>query len=86
MFSLAVAAGGVAGFLFCMAQLPMLVKAYRTKDLKSYSPSNLAIAAVGNFLYFPYVISLPFGPAFFIHLFMTAATWAMLIMWWLWRE
>jgi uncharacterized membrane protein len=79
-------AGLVAGALFVVAQAPMLIKAFRTKDLNSYSPTYILIAAVGNVIYWPYVISLPFGAAWFIHVFMSLSTWLMLFFWWKWRE
>ena len=79
-------AGLVAGVFFVVAQGPMLIKALRTKDLKSYSPAFLVIAAVGNILYWPYILTLPFGAAFFIHIFMSLSTWLMLFFWWKWRK
>ena len=40
----------------------MLVKAFRTRDLESYSLGNLLIANVGNGVHSIYVFSLPIGP------------------------
>lgn len=59
---LAVLAGTISTTLFAASQVPMLVQARRTKDLRSYSALNLMPANVGNAFHWRYVISLPFGP------------------------
>ena len=45
---LALLAGTVSTALFVTSYLPMLVKAFRTRDLSSYSRGNLVLANVGN--------------------------------------
>lgn len=46
--SITVLAGMVSTSLFVVSCLPMLVKAFRTRDLTSYSLGNLLLATVGN--------------------------------------
>ena len=60
---LPVAAGAVAAAVFAMSMLPMLVKAYRTKDVSSYSLGHIALGNLGNMLYTVYVLHLPVGRA-----------------------
>ena len=54
-----VVAGAVSSAIFAASSLPMLVKAFRTKDLKSYSLPNIALSNVGNVVHSVYVYSLP---------------------------
>ena len=54
-----VVAGAVSSAIFAASALPMLVKAFRTKDLKSYSLPNIALSNVGNVVHSVYVYSLP---------------------------
>ena len=54
-----IVAGTVSTLLFVVSYLPMLVKAFRTRDLESYSLGNLLIANVGNGVHSIYVFSLP---------------------------
>ena len=51
----------VSTLLFVVSYLPMLVKAFRTRDLESYSLGNLVLANVGNAVHSIYVFSLPPG-------------------------
>jgi uncharacterized protein with PQ loop repeat len=74
----ALIAGTVASLLFATGNLPMLVKAARTRDLKSYSLAYLVIANVGNALYTVYVLSLPVGPVWALHTFYVVAMGLML--------
>ena len=69
MHELALFAGSAAAAIFMIAQLPMLIKACRTKNLASYSFANIGLANVGNLLYSVYVIHVPVGPVWAIHLF-----------------
>jgi len=77
-------AGSVAGLIFATASGNMLVKAWRTKDLRSYSLGQIVLNNVGNLFYWLYVVSLPFGPIYFMHGFFTLvsllirATWSRL--------
>lgn len=74
--------GVVATVLFVISQAPMLVKAARTRDLDSYSGSNLVIANIGNVAQSGYIITLPMGPVWALHGFNTIASGCMLY-WWL---
>lgn len=58
----AVVAGAVSTVLFLGAYLPMLAKAWRTRDLHSYSGGSLTVTTLGNLVYTAYVVSLPVGP------------------------
>ena len=79
---IAPALGTIATVLFVVSQAPMLIKAARTKDLASYSGTNLVIANVGNIAQSGYVITLPAGPVWALHAFNTLASGCMLY-WWL---
>ena len=65
--SLPVTAGVVATVVFACSTFPMLGKAVRSKDLRSYSRGNLVLANVGNAVYSVYVFSLPAGPIWLLH-------------------
>ncbi|MGB3171332.1 MAG: hypothetical protein WBB62_18020, partial [Rhodococcus sp. (in: high G+C Gram-positive bacteria)] len=75
-----VLAGGVATAVFACSTLPMLAKAWRTKDVASYSPGNIALANIGNLIYLLYVVHLPLGPVLVLHLFHTMTT-ALMLFW-----
>jgi uncharacterized protein with PQ loop repeat len=64
-----VIAGSVSTAIFATSYLPMMIKAVRTKDLSSYSRSNLLLTNVGNLVYSFYVFSLPAGPIWALHSF-----------------
>jgi hypothetical protein len=74
-----VLAGTVSTLLFVVSYLPMLVKAFRTRDLESYSRGNLLIANVGNGVHSIYVFSLPAGPIWALHGFYVVSTAVMLV-------
>jgi uncharacterized protein with PQ loop repeat len=71
-------AGAISTVIFVVSTLPMLIKAFRTKDLSSYSLGNIATANVGNLVQCVYVLSLPVGPIWFLHGFYVVATFLML--------
>jgi hypothetical protein len=73
-------AGATSTVLFVASYLPMLVRAYRTRDLHSYSLGNLVIANLGNAVYAVYVVSLPPGPIWFLHGFYSVST-ALMLVW-----
>jgi uncharacterized protein with PQ loop repeat len=79
----------IAGFLstalFALGTLPMLVKAFHTKNLASYSLSNILLNNIGNFIYSIYVFRLPPGPIWFLHSFYLLSTGLMLV-WYLQYE
>ena len=78
--SLPVTAGVVATVVFAGSTLPMLGKAVRSKDLASYSRSNLVLANVGNAVYSVYVFSLPPGPIWLLHTFYVISS-ALMLVW-----
>ena len=65
-------AGMASTALFVGSYLPMLHRAWRTRDLASYSRSSLVLANVGNVIQAIYVYSLPLGPIWFLHGFYLA--------------
>ena len=81
-FGIQAVAGIAATAVFVTNTLPMLFKAGRTKDLRSYSPANIALANLGNLLQWLYVSSLPLGPIWLLHGFNTAST-ALMLVWYL---
>ena len=78
-------AGSLAGLIFAAGSVDMLVKAWRTKDLRSYSLGQIVLNNVGNLFYWLYVISLPFGPIYFMHGFFTLVSLLMLIWYFVYR-
>lgn len=78
---LASIAGAIATLLFVTSTLPMLTKAVRTKDLTSYSGSNLAVANMGNLTQTLYLTTVPSLPIWALHLFNTLASASMLALW-----
>jgi len=82
MSEFALFAGSAAAAIFMVSQLPMLIKAGRTKDLGSYSVVNIVLANVGNLFYAVYVFSLPPGPIWAIHSFYLVAT-GLMLFWYL---
>ncbi|WP_205835179.1 hypothetical protein [Microbacterium salsuginis] len=60
-------AGAASTVLFAAANLPMVVKAVRTRDLRSYSGTALVVGNMGNVVYTFYVLSLPWGPIWVLH-------------------
>jgi uncharacterized protein with PQ loop repeat len=80
--NLPVIAGVISTLLFSFSTLPMLVKAFRTKDLKSYSMGNILLANVGNVIHSVYVFNLPPGPIWLLHSFHLVTT-ALMLVWYL---
>lgn len=78
-------AGIVSSLIFVSSNLAMLLKAFKTKDLKSYSLGMIVLYNVGNVVYWLYVASLPFGPIWFLHGFYTV-TLALMLVWYLCYE
>lgn len=75
-------AGAVSTVIFVVSTMPMLLKAFRTKDLSSYSLGNIATANVGNLVQSIYVLSLPVGPIWVLHGFYVVAT-SLMLFWYL---
>jgi len=71
-------AGIASSTIFISSNLPMLLKAFKTKDLSSYSLGHLTLGTLGNLIYWLYVISLPFGPVWILQAFFTLASASML--------
>jgi len=84
-YQLQIAAGTVSSLIFVAGNFPMLVKAFNTKDMKSYSLGNIALSNLGNLIYWIYVSSLPVGPIWFLHGFFTVTT-ALMLVWFLHYE
>lgn len=78
MANIAFIAGTFATFLFIGSNIPMLWKGHQTKDLQSYSSLNIVLANIGNAVYWIYVLSLPPGPIWLLHLFYTLTSIIML--------
>ena len=68
--------------LFAVSYLPMLLKAFHTRDLDSYSLGYLALSNVANAVHSVYVFSLPPGPIWLLHSFYVVAS-ALLLIWYL---
>ncbi|WP_353807877.1 hypothetical protein [Agromyces sp. SYSU T00194] len=77
---LALLAGTVSTVLFATANLPMVVKAVRSRDLASYSLPALLLGNVGNLFHTVYITTLPFGPVWVLHGFYLVTMLAMLVM------
>jgi uncharacterized protein with PQ loop repeat len=72
-------AGFISTGLFALGTLPMLAKAFRTKNLASYSLGNILLSNVGNLIYSIYVFQLPRGPIWFLHSYYLLSTGLMLV-------
>lgn len=77
--SVSLVAGLVASGLFVCSHVPMLLKTFRTRDVRSYSLTNLVLTNLGNGAYWLYVATLPFGPLWLLHGFYTVVTALMLL-------
>ena len=73
-----VLAGFASSTIFISSNLPMLFKAFKTKDLSSYSMGHLILGNLGNAVYWLYVTSLPVGPVWFLQGFFSLASALML--------
>ena len=76
--SLPMIAGIISTGMFLVSTLPMLTKAFRTRDLHSYSLGNILLANGGNAVHSIYVFSLPPGPIWLLHSFHLVTTGMML--------
>jgi uncharacterized protein with PQ loop repeat len=75
-------AGMISTSIFTVSHIPMLVRAFRTKDLRSYSAANLVLANLGNVFHWFYIASLPLGPIWLLHGFYTVVS-ATMLLWYL---
>jgi hypothetical protein len=80
--TLQVLAGFTSTAMFVTSNLPMLLKAYKTKNLRSYSLGHIVLSNLGNLIHWLYIASLPVGPIWFLHGFFTVAT-AIMLFWYL---
>jgi uncharacterized protein with PQ loop repeat len=72
-------AGATSTTIFALSTLPMLVKAFQTKNMNSYSLGNILLSNVGNVVHSLYVFSLPAGPIWLLHAFYLVTTGLMLV-------
>ncbi len=72
-------AGFISTALFAVGTLPMLIKAFRTRNLASYSLGNILLSNVGNVIYSLYVFNLPPGPVWFLHSYNLLTTGLMMV-------
>jgi hypothetical protein len=79
---LAMLAGMISTVLFAASNIPMLVKAFRTKDLQSYSLTYLVLVNLGNGIHWFYIAELPFGPLWVLHSFYTLSA-SLRLVWYL---
>jgi hypothetical protein len=77
--NLYIAAGIISTTLFAVSNIPMLTKAARTRNLKSYSFPHIVFSNVGNLVHWIYIADLPFGPIWFLHTFYTITAMLMLV-------
>ena len=77
--NLATVAGFMSTGLFAVGTWPMLAKAFRTKNLASYSFGNILLSNVGNLIYSIYVFRLPAGPVWFLYIYNLVSTGLMLV-------
>ncbi len=82
MQTLPIVAGSLSALLFITGNIPMLWKALTTKNLQSYSLSNIILVNIGNLMYWVYVSSLPVGPIWLLHSFYTISM-ALMLLWYL---
>lgn len=73
-------AGSISSLIFATGTLNMLIKAWRTKDVHSYSVAQLVLNNIGNLVHWLYISSLPLGPIWFLHGFFTLST-ALMLLW-----
>jgi uncharacterized protein with PQ loop repeat len=76
---LPIIAGTISTIIFAFSVLPMLLKAFRTKNLSSYSLDNILLSNVGNLVHSVYIFSLPPGPIWLLHSFYLVTTGLMLV-------
>jgi uncharacterized protein with PQ loop repeat len=79
---LPIIAGTISTIIFACGELPMLVKAFQTKSLRSYSLGNILLANMGNIVHSIYVFHLPPGPIWLLHSFYLISA-ALMLIWYL---
>ena len=79
MQNLQLLAGSISSIMFMLGTVNMLQKAWRTRDVRSYSLRQLTLNNIGNCIHWVYISGLPLGPIWFLHGFFTLATVVMLV-------
>jgi hypothetical protein len=77
--TLPIIAGAMSTLMFVLSNFPMLMRAFKTRNLSSYSFTHILFSNLGNAIHWLYVASLPFGPIWFLHGFFTVTTALMLV-------
>lgn len=72
-------AGSISTLIFAGSNVPMILKAVATRDMRSYSLTNLILANVGNGVHWFYIAMLPFGPIWLLHTFYTVTAAILLV-------
>lgn len=72
-------AGTVSTTIFTLNNIPMLIKAAKTRSLSSYSYPYLIMSNLANLFHWFYVLAMPFGPIWFLHGFYSVSALLMLI-------
>ncbi len=78
LHNMQIMAGSISSLIFASSTLDMLIKAWRTGDMRSYSLTSLTLANIGNAIHWLYILSLPAGPIYALHSFYTVSTVLML--------
>ena len=79
------AAGIASTLIFMGSNLPMILKALATKDMRSYSAGQISLANAGNLLHWFYLLGLPAGPIHLLHGFNTLVALLMLALYYRYR-
>ncbi len=82
MQTVQIVAGSISSFLFITSNVPMLLKAFKTKNMHSYSFTNILLNNVGNLIYWLYISSFPLGPIWVMHTFYTLTS-VMMLVWYI---
>lgn len=80
--TLQVFTGFASTLMFMTSNLPMLLQAYKTKNLKSYGLAHIVLGNLGNLIYWMYITGLPFGPLWILQGFFTLSA-ALMLFWYL---
>jgi hypothetical protein len=77
--NLPVIAGAISTTIFACSMLPMLLKAFQSRNLRSYSLGNILLTNLGNVIHSFYVFHLPPGPIWLLHTFYLVSMGLMLV-------
>ncbi len=72
-------AGTISSSIFALSNIPMLLKAIRTRSLRSYSFVYILMNNAANLIHWIYISALPPGPLWFLHSFYTISALLMLV-------